>query len=108
MLSMKVSPEELNNWKKMAQDHGISLSELIRIRLSGTQPAVRPAVEHRPPPAINEKVIFQVAAIGNNLNQIARRYNSGERLAVLGQLGEIERDLSQLIELARSGELKCT
>jgi len=108
MFSMKVSPEELDSWRVMARDHRISLTELIRIRLADTQPAAQPVVKRRPPPSVDERIVFQVAAIGNNLNQIARRCNSGERLAVLGELTEIERDLLWLIELARSGKLSCT
>lgn len=103
MFSMKVSPAELEEWRTLAKDHDIPLAELIRIRLADTQPAEQPATIRRPPPAVDPNLIFQVAAIGNNLNQIARRCNSGDRFEVLAELASIERDLAELVEVA-----KCT
>ena len=109
MFSIKVSPDELATWHNLAKDHGITLSKLIRQRLDNTQPANHPIPKsHFLPPSVDEKLIFQVAAIGNNLNQIARRCNSGEKVAVLQELVAIEQSLAELVELAKAGELKCT
>ena len=109
MFSLKVSPDELETWHDLAKGHGITLAKLIRLRLADTQPADRPIPKsHFSPPVVDEKLIFQVAAIGNNLNQIARRCNSGERVAVLQELVAIEQSLAELVELAKAGDLKCT
>jgi len=109
MFSLKVAPEELSTWHDLAKSHGITLAELIRQRLADTQPANHPIPKsHFSPPAVDEKLIFQVAAIGNNLNQIARRCNSGEKVAILQELVAIEQSLAELVELAKAGDLKCT
>ena len=109
LLTMKTTEKEMAEWRKLAASHGVSLSELIRIRLADTQPATNPPPIHRPPPQVDDRIIFQIAAIGNNLNQIARRCNSGDRLDVLTELSAIERDLAKMVEMAKSGELTpCT
>lgn len=109
MFSLKVSPQEIDQWRELARDHDIPLSELIRVRLSDTQPASLPKPKsHFLPPKVDHKLILQVAAIGNNLNQIARRCNSGERVAVLQELVAIERSIAELVELAKAGDLSCT
>jgi|TARA_B100000929_G_C15316637_1_gene355748 hypothetical protein len=53
-----------------------------------------------PEPA-DPALLRQLAGIGNNLNQIARRVNSGEwgpvdRVAVIAALSAVERELSEL------------
>lgn len=109
MFSLKVSPEEIDKWRELARDHDIPLSELIRVRLADTQPASRPRPKsHFLPPKVDHKLILQVAAIGNNLNQIARRVNSGEKVSVLTELVAIEKSLTDLVDIAKSGKLECT
>ena len=60
----------------------------------------------RTAPAIDPALLRQLASIGNNLNQIARRVNSGEwgaldRLHVVAALTAIERGLIALKEDAQ-------
>lgn len=45
---------------------------------------------------IEKELIYQISKIGNNLNQIARAVNSKDRVAVLTQLVEIEKQLKAL------------
>ena len=57
-------------------------------------------------PAVDPALLRQLASIGNNLNQIARRVNSGEwaaldRLHVVAALTAIERGLIALKEDAQ-------
>ena len=108
MFSMKVSPIELDAWRTLAENYGITLSRLIRLRLAGTQPAEKPAIRHRPPPQVDEKFIFIVSGIENTMSRIARRCSTDDHIAVLVELVNIENDLSELISLAKKGELQCT
>ena len=41
-------------------------------------------------------LIYELNRIGNNLNQIAKSINSGEKIPVLTQLVEIEKQLQKL------------
>lgn len=45
---------------------------------------------------IEKELIYQISKIGNNLNQIARAVNSKDRVAVLTELVEIEKQLKAL------------
>ena len=107
LFTMKASADELAAWKQLAKSYDVTLAELIRGLLAGQPPNPdRPAIRHRPPPKVDPEMIRQVARIGNNLNQIARRCNTGQRFEVLAELAEIERELAELIDLAKAG--KCT
>jgi len=106
LFTQKVDEDTLNDWKRKAAAAGISVAELIRRSVSGQSIDCRPAPRHRPPPSVDPELIRQVAGIGNNLNQIARRLNSGEKLDALPYLVAIERELSELVELAKEGRLK--
>ena len=106
LFTLKIEPSLLNEWKAKANAASVSVAELIRRSVAGQKIECRPAVRHRPPPKVDPDFIFQVAAIGNNLNQIARRVNSGESFDVLVELASIEKQLSELVELAKAG--KCT
>lgn len=44
----------------------------------------------------DKELIFEINKIGNNLNQIAKSVNKGEKVAVLTQLVEIEKALKDL------------
>ncbi|MBE0401918.1 MobC family plasmid mobilization relaxosome protein [Halomonas sp. FME1] len=53
------------------------------------------------PDPVDPALLRQLAGIGNNINQIARRVNSGEwgavdRVAVIAALSAVERELSEL------------
>ena len=45
---------------------------------------------------IEKELIYQISKIGNNLNQIARAVNGKDRVAVLTELVEIEKQLKAL------------
>jgi hypothetical protein len=99
MITMKVSPQEKEEWQRLAKGYRTTLAGLIRSRLSTIPKPLIPISRPRPAPKADPELIYQVAAIGNNLNQIARRVNSGEIKAVetLGQLRTIEQQLERLI-----------
>lgn len=110
LFTMKVEPDTLNRWKQLAESFGVPLAELIRHRLEQTEPPKPSAVRrHRPPPKVDPGLIAEVAAIGNNLNQIARRVNhaakAGRSVDVLEELAAIEEHLAAIVEAAKAGEL---
>lgn len=57
----------------------------------------------RPAPAVDPQLLRQVAGIGNNLNQMARRLNQHQELSIverlhwLAALNRIDRQLAQLV-----------
>lgn len=69
-LLLRVSPQEKALIERNAADLGLGLSAYLRAVGQG-----RRLTPQRP--AINDEAIRQLASIGNNLNQIARRANSG-------------------------------
>lgn len=93
-------PEERLAWKSMAQEAGLSLADFIRQKVG--KPILkrsRPAPKRRSPPIADPALIRQLAWLGNNLNQIARRVNerSLTGIEVLVCLAEIERDLMRIL-----------
>ena len=106
LYTMKIEPETLNEWKAKARSAGVSVAELIRAAMDRQKIDCKPLPRHRQPPKVDPDFIFQVAAIGNNLNQIARRCNAGENFDVLFHLRSIEERLAELVELAKEGQLK--
>lgn len=58
------------------------------------------------PDPVDPALLRQLAGIGNNLNQVARRVNTGEwgavdRVAVIAALAAVERELNELRALHR-------
>lgn len=57
--------------------------------------------QSRGPDPVDPALLRQLAGIGNNLNQIARRVNSGEwgpvdRVAIIAALSAVERELAEV------------
>ncbi|OAT56526.1 MobC family mobilization protein [Obesumbacterium proteus ATCC 12841] len=68
--------------------------------------AEKTARASKPLPTLAPELLRQLAGMGNNLNQIARRLNSGEwsahdRVQVVAALMALERELQLLREQAR-------
>ena len=95
ILRVRASDEEIDHWRALAAAAGVSLSDLVRLSLGRVRPwspGDRAAAAER---------TRQVARIGNNLNQVARRVNvaalAGERLAILAALAMIEEELTEML-----------
>ena len=98
---LKIRLSDAEHGRLSAFANGRPLAEWLRdAGLSGGVSGQR----KRPPvpvPTVAPELLRQVAGIGNNLNQIARRLNSAEwgpmdRLQVLAALAAISRDLEVL------------
>jgi hypothetical protein len=93
---IKVSAEELAAWRAIAGAAGLPVAEMVRQAVRDATIVARRSSP--PPPQVDPRLIQQLAAIGNNLNQIARRVNTGERFAVLIELRRIADQLDRIEE----------
>ncbi len=90
---VKLTESERSGWHEKAKMEGVTLSDLIRNRMSKEARPRRGSVD----PAL----VRAVANAGNNLNQIARALNSRERVSVaeiLSVLVAAERRLHEILE----------
>ena len=99
LFTMKVREDDLEKYKAFAKSKGLPLSTLIKMLLEDQPlPKDQPVEKNRRFKKVDPDLLFQIAQIGNNLNQIARRVNSGERIEILSTLRRIEIQLDELIE----------
>ena len=95
VIKIRVSAEEFETLKFNSTK--IQLAEWMREQCLGVvQPQRR-----TPAPTVDPALLRQLAGMGNNLNQIARRVNSGEwgpldRLRIIAELSAICRELEEL------------
>jgi hypothetical protein len=92
LFTMKLTEEELIKYKELAKGYGISLAQLVNLKLQD--------IPLPPPPKatkVDKDLIIQLAKIGNNLNQIARAVNSNQRIEILKELRVIESQMHELL-----------
>lgn len=93
-LRVRASADEIGHWRALAAAAGMPLSDLVRLSLGRVRPwSPGDASAHA-------ERTRQIARIGNNLNQIARRVNGSphpERLRILAELAAIEARLAALL-----------
>ncbi len=101
IIKVRVSPEELATLKMHS-----TRDELARwMRETCLNPGQVDLVKGLKGPApVDPDLLRQLASIGNNLNQIARRVNTGDwgpsdRVAIIAALGAIERELAHVRNL---------
>lgn len=94
LFTMKVTDEQLQLYKAKAAAAELPLGSYIKSLLENSTPRKK----RRRYEPVDPKLLRQVAAIGNNLNQVARRLNSGDRFDVLPVLLSIEDQLKELVD----------
>lgn len=94
LFTMKVSDEQLQLYKSKAEAADLPLSTYIKTLLENSTPRKK----RRRYEPVDPQLLRQVAAIGNNINQIARRLNAGDRFDVLPVLMSIEQELQELVD----------
>ena len=96
LAQIRCSAADLATWRGQALARGLSLSGLIREAVAGTVPT---RIRRRPPP-VDPALARQLAAIGNNLNQLARWANRDKgavsALPVIARLIELDRELAAI------------
>ena len=115
-LTVRLSSDELERVRNIATQAGYSMSEYARSFLlskATTLEIKAPTIPHRRKSSttIDPSLIYQLARIGNNLNQLARRVNSsgmeGYQIQIIAHLITIERTLfSFLLPNSWSGTKK--
>ena len=68
-LSVRVSAKEYAHLKKQSELAGLKMEPFIRKLIMGTEISPRPPDEYR-------KILYQLSAIGNSVNQIAHKANA--------------------------------
>ena len=90
-ISLRLTETEYEVYKEFARRGGFTLSELIRRFLTNGKVSYRmPIVADMPQ---LKEITAQLAAIGNNLNQIARYLNAGGMLT-----DELRNDINARVE----------
>ena len=94
-IKIRVTDAELERLKALCPK--AQLAEWMREHCLGVAPSQRRV----PPPPIDPALLRQLAGMGNNLNQIARRVNSGEwgpldRVQIVAAMSVIARELEGL------------
>ncbi len=105
MLTMWVTADE--HRQLLERCEGKQLATWMRAVCLGERPA-----RTRKLPTLSPVLLRHLAGIGNNLNQIARRVNSGQwsshdRVHVVAALMAIEEELSQLRQTVREQGRHC-
>lgn len=70
--------------------------QLKSLNIDFTKFAKNAIINHKITIPIQMDLIYELNRLGNNLNQIAKSINSGEKIPVLTQLIEIEKQLQKL------------
>jgi len=95
LFTMKIPQSKLEKYKYFAKYYDLPLSQLIQ-KLLEQQPLPK-RVRQKPTPKVDPELIRQLSAIGNNLNQVSRRVNQGDKIDVISHLVAIENQLEQLL-----------
>lgn len=93
-IKIRTTDEEKRHWQDIAENKGVSLSELVRSSLGGLRLRKR-----REPPKVAPELLRELARIGNNLNQLAHAANRKKPLEaapLLIRLIEIDRELAAI------------
>jgi hypothetical protein len=97
LIQIRCTSAEKLAWEKLAADSNMSLADYVRSRVG--RPMRKSTPVHDP------ALIRSLAAIGNNLNQVARVLNAGREfdLESLAILVSIERAMHQLVQAVKNG-----
>ena len=92
-LSVRVTSREHAHLKKQADNAGLKMEPFIRKLIMGTEIRPRPPDEYR-------RILFELSAIGNNVNQIAHIANA-ERHISTERLNEAVAEVDRAISIVR-------
>ena len=103
-ITIRLTEEEKEQLKKMAEAEGLTISDYVRKKLAGVRLRRKPQTEEA---RLKREWLYELNRIGVNLNQIARAVNKAMKEApseetftrlveALSRLKEIEEDLHAL------------
>lgn len=95
VLTVRVSPEEAQTIRDMAERSGMSVGALVRRALLWTIP---PRAQRRPAVEVQAvaRLLGQLGKIGSNLNQLAHYANAGRNLALAHAVEPALRELADM------------
>ena len=96
LLTMKVDQVEKLRWQKLAKSFGVSLAELIRVRLDDLELPKQNKIKHKQAPEVDPVLMRKISGAVNNLNQISRRVNEGQKFDVALELASIDAHLEEI------------
>ncbi|PAU74069.1 MobC family plasmid mobilization relaxosome protein [Halomonas salipaludis] len=108
-VTLRLPADTANQWRQQAKTADLTISDWLRRRVDGGHavPAVKPKRQRRLRTlTADPELLRQLAAIGSNVNQVARVLNSigltpSDHLWLLTELSAIQRELHRLAELPR-------
>lgn len=118
-VTLRLPDDTADEWRRRADEAALSLSDWVRHRVDGSD-AVQTGQRRRLRTlTADPELLRQLAAVGGNVNQIARVLNSigltpGDYAHLLTELAAIQRELHRLAELPRydpedeDAEVTCT
>jgi hypothetical protein len=112
-LAFRLPVDVAESWRSAARAAGLSLSDWVRsqVRVDGVgavvtnKPSPQKVPKRREHVPVDPALVRAVASAGNNLNQIARRLNSGESVShsdILLMLVETENRLQEILDQCTS------
>lgn len=111
-VTLRLPDATAKEWRRHADAMELSLSDWVRLRVDADN-AVQTGQRRQPRRlrtlTADPVLLRQLAAVGSNVNQIARVLNSvgltpGDHAQLLGELAAIQRELHALAELPRYAE----
>jgi len=100
LFTMKVEPSVLEKWHYFAKSKQMHLSDIIK-RLMNAEELPETVPVKKPPKRnysnVDPKLLFELNAIGNNINQISRRINEGQKFDAVIELSSIEQQLERVL-----------
>ena len=101
LFTMKVEENQLEKYRQYAKEKNRPLATIIKSLLDNEPLPSKTNFKKEPIRTyndVNHELIRQLSAIGNNLNQIARRVNQEEKFDVIPHLVSIENQLEKLLD----------
>lgn len=95
-ISVRLTEDEHCHLKEQALITGLKMEPLIRRLIMNTEIRPRPPDEYR-------KILFELSAIGNNINQIAHIANAEEHIST-EKINEAVRLVDRAVSLVRRWE----
>ena len=95
LFTMKIPVSKYEKYRNYSKKIDMPLSQIFQKLIERQE--LPKKVRQKSTPKVDPQLVRQVAAIGNNLNQIARRINQGDKFDVIPHLAAIEYQLEQLL-----------
>jgi uncharacterized protein (DUF1778 family) len=90
LITMKVTPDERELFKQKADEAGLTLTDFIKSLV------LEKKVKYQKVVKVDDRLLRELNAWGNNLNQIARKINQDEKIDILPLLLEIKENLDEI------------